>query len=105
MMLLNMSIPRLLIDYDNQTRFGAAHLARSFGWAMTDLLLAWQLRAVVGLSGPATSVLMTAVLLIGALANIAVGYGLTASHILASSYLRLQLLGAVMTSPPRSCSG
>lgn len=65
---------------------------------MTDLLLAWQLHAVVGLSGAATSVLMMVLLVIGALANIGVGYGLTALRTDAPSYLRLQLLGTALTA-------
>ena len=94
----NMGVPWLLIINVNRVRFGAAHLARSFGWAMTDLLLAWHLHTVVGLSGAATSALMMVLLLIGALANIVVGYGLASVRTVASSYLRLQLLGAVMTA-------
>lgn len=93
-----MGMSRPLIVNANPVRFGAAHLSRSFGWAMTDLLLAWHLHTAVGLSGAATSALMMVLLLIGASANIVVGYGLAATRAVAPSYLRLQLLGAVMTA-------
>ena len=82
----------------NQARFASAHAARSFGWAMTDLLLAWHLHVVVGFSGVAVSVLLTILLSIGALANFCVGYLLTALHATAQVYVRFQLAGSIATA-------
>lgn len=61
---------------------------------MVDLLLAWHLHRVIGQSAWTVSILMTVFLATGALANLTIGYVLTARNAAASSYVRLQMVGA-----------
>lgn len=65
---------------------------------MTDLLFAWHLHVNVGLSGSATSLLMTALLLIGASANFTFGHWLTIAGTGGSGYVRVQFVGAVLVA-------
>lgn len=83
------------IGRSNRVRFGSAHMARSLGWSTIDMILAWHLHTVVGLSGESVSVLLFVFLVIGSATNLFVGCLLTWLDADGRDYVRLQLLGSI----------
>lgn len=87
----------------NRLRYALAHATRSVAWSAVDLLLAWHLHVVVGLSGVATSTLLFVFLLTGSICSLAVGYWLSGSHAKAGVYVRLQLGASVAAAVLLAC--
>lgn len=80
-------------------RFGMAHTARSIGWSITDLLLAWHIHVVIGMDGRQTGMLLFAFLFTGGLANLVFGSWLTRTRATSFIYVRAQLVGALGAAP------
>ncbi len=87
----------------NRSRYALAHGTRSIAWSAVDLLLAWHLHVVVGLSGFATSTVLFVFLLTGSIASLAIGYGLSDARAPARVYVRLQLYAAVAAALLLAC--
>ncbi len=87
----------------NRFRYALAHATRSIAWSAVDLMLAWHLHIVVGLSGVATSTLLSVFLLTGSVASLATGYWLSGSHAKAGVYVRLQLVASIAAAMLLAC--
>ena len=68
---------RCALQRSNLRRFGAAHAARSLGWAVVDLLFAWHLHMNVGLTGVETGWWLFLLLGIGGVATLLAGFMLS----------------------------
>lgn len=87
----------------NRFRYALAHATRSISWSAVDLLLAWHLHVVVGLSGVGTSTLMFVFLLTGSIVSLATGYWLSGSHAKAGVYVRVQLVASIAAAILLAC--
>lgn len=68
---------RCALERSNLRRFGAAHAARSLGWAVVDLLFAWHVHMNVGLTGVETGWWLFLLLGIGGVATLLAGFMLS----------------------------
>lgn len=82
----------------NRARFGAAHAARSLGWAAVDMLLAWHLHVRVGLTGTQTGWLSCLFLLIGGVATALAGHTLSRWQASGAFVVRIQWPATCLTA-------
>lgn len=82
----------------NRRLFGAAHAARSLGWSVVDLLLAWHLHARMGLTGMQTGWLLFGFLLLGGTATFLVGLAFSRYRARGALVVRVQLPATIATA-------